>query len=180
MIMAANFAQGGFFDGAGYQIPTPVGSGRRWLLVPHDAPLVRPLWLLVPLAADDQFIVVHHQPSDTRGFITAFEYVNKDLWGLHSSGMILVANGQIAYDSFGGTTPWHGSFEELGPNDLVFRFNCRGGKPLHETRVRRNSDGVWRGIDYRRRRVEVKQLPDYKYIGITNEDGDLVSDALVS
>ena len=117
---------------------------------------------------DDMVVDITLQPDHDREQTLAFKYVNKDLPMPDCVGVILAQKGQIVYCGVAGATPWHGSFESVavGPRShwgIILKFHCSGDGNWRETwqecRVRQNGDGIWRGIDYRGRKVEMTPIP---------------------
>ena len=109
------------------------------------------------------------QPDHDREYTLAFKYVNKEKPMPCCVGVILAQNGQIVYCGVAGATPWHGSFQSVvvGPRShwgVMLKFHWKGVRAhcmqsWQETRVRQDGDGIWRGLDYRCRKVEMTPIP---------------------
>ena len=89
------------------------------------------------------------ESCDFRMGMKVYDYVNSTY--AFTATLFVRSDGKVSYESFGNTTDWHGSWNELDDDRAVTTFNCKGDVEKMKTAILMKArHGGWFGIDHMR------------------------------
>ena len=90
-----------------------------------------------------------------------YRYTNVDL---DHVAVLYECNQEVAYQSFGGCTAFHGSWQRVSDANVLLKFDCRGRvDQLKSATLFHMGGGRFEGFDYKGRTIMLEELRTLRY-----------------